>query len=221
MEYEDASIERTTGDLSGYRAGPQQFLRQWRSGKLPCAKCLSPIRGDKAVGRLGGYYHPSHAPPVPRPVQVRAKTPTSPTTPARVLGTIQGVALSFGVPCYIAATGESECFTSGAMDAGLGDQTQLLVNHMGSGLRGQFTVLREDAKELAFRFALLDDACNRDVLRQVRAGAIRGCSVGFRSEVSDYDRRRVLLHRRTRLTEISLCRGSSRPAWYGTFVRAA
>jgi HK97 family phage prohead protease len=75
------------------------------------------------------------------------------------------------------------------------------------------------AMRLVFSFVLHDGIEERDVLRKINAGQIRGCSIGFKSEAEHYDWRHTRVYDRVRLTEISLCDGTS-PAWYSTWVQA-
>ena len=109
-----------------------------------------------------------------------------------------------------------ERYLPGCFDASILRGGQLLrLNHQ-EVIRGRFVHIREDGGELRFAFELHDTPLGRGILRDVRAVAIRHCSVAYQV-VSAAFRNKVDEISEANLTEISVLRGL-RPSWYGSSV---
>jgi hypothetical protein len=91
------------------------------------------------------------------------------------------------------------------------------VGHVGEPLRGAFSRIAEDGRELKFRYVLRDGARERRILSRIRDGHIRHCSVGLSNAQFRFDRLVEVTHT-VDLIEISLLDEGDRPAWYGTSV---
>ena len=198
----------------------------WERGTLECDACQRIISQDGRglIVRAGMVRHAACAARATETrgggwYDARSRTTTSPTSPT-CIGVIEGVALEFETPCFLAKSDRHELFKSGSLDAGLnfGGQT-LLMDHTGPPLSGRFQSLAEDARRLRFRFELYDGPRERELMGQVRSGKMAGCSVGFRPDISAWAET-TLEHTRVHLDEVSLLT-SGRPGWYGTWCRAA
>ena len=143
-----------------------------------------------------------------------------------VVGAIVGCAVPLDTPCAIFGPDnqtEHDQFDLGAFDDSLaGGGQELWVNHIRPALQGRFSRLAVDARELRFRFELLDGPRERRVLQQINAGSIHTCSIGYRyrPEFVRYGGTdgTTRVFSRVDLLEISLLDGG-RPAWYGTWVK--
>ena len=193
-------------DTSPARAA-QQFLQEWRGGGLTCLKCSRSITGS-LVRRNADVYHAACA-PADRPI----RAPVAPST--AIIGMIGGVAASFNVINTIRAKNgaqdhdklEGGCF-SRSIDRGL---TELRVNHAAT-VAGKFEHLAADGGRLAWGFQVFDTPLGQQVMRDVRAGTIRGCSVGFTKLQCRWDDY-VEIVEDADLIEISILRGSTPALW--------
>ena len=127
-----------------------------------------------------------------------------------MIGAVYGSAVPLEVPWGIVDTDDRmghESFALSAFDRSLerGGQ-ELWINHLRPALRGRFSRLAIDARQLKFRFELHDGPREWSVLQRVKVGDIRECSIGYKPE-----------HERSR--GISLLDGR-KPAWFNTWVRA-
>lgn len=215
--YNAAAIEYGVDGLplASRRIPPQieQFYRE----RVTCAHCHQRINWPQVriVTRGLHVFHPSCA--------QRAPTVVDKPAAPRVIASLSGVAVTFDrAGCAIFdrdGSVDHERYAIDCFDASLARGGQeLRINH-GLTVRGTFQHIRVDNRQLCFRFTLFDGALEQRTLDEIRRGECRGCSVGYRRGQQRRDRY-ILEHQRADLIEISVVLGSSRPAWYGTFVRA-
>jgi hypothetical protein len=122
------------------------------------------------------------------------------------------------IPSDDGRTTQHERFASASLDDSIARGGQFLdIDHSGVALGGRFLSLREDGRELRFRYALTDGPRERALLRQLPYA--KGCSVLFRPDpaATRYVDGRLWEYRRATLVEISIVT-SGAPAWYGSRV---
>ena len=200
--------------------GPQLLLSRWQSGSLTCDRCARPIRTGSGglAQRDGRVFHAACS--ARDGLEARSgRTTASPAPAPRVIGALEGSALTFEEPRFLQKNGQHERYATGSLDAGIqfGGQ-MLLVDHVGPSLRGRFSTLGEDGRRLVFRFELDDGPRERGLLGLVQRGAVTGCSIGVRPDISAWQVA-TLVHERAHLDEVSILT-SGQPGWLGTWCRA-
>ena len=105
-------------------------------------------------------------------------------------GEIEGYGSVFGV-----TDGHGDIVEKGAFAASLaeraqaGDMLPMLWQHNAADIRGVWTSATEDDHGLALKGKLVSETvAGRDAVAFLRAGAIRGLSIGYRTKVDEYDR---------------------------------
>jgi HK97 family phage prohead protease len=137
-----------------------------------------------------------------------------------VIGTIAGLALPFGVPCYVPPndsplSNRQEMFKHTAFDASIqrGGQ-ELRIDHT-ERVPGQLALSADN--HLRFRFRIFDTAVGRTLLKSVEDGEITGASISFREIRARFNAMKVEVVEEAELVEISLCRRGI-PTWFDTRV---
>jgi HK97 family phage prohead protease len=198
------------------RPMPTELAKRFLSNRV-CAGCSQRIAESvEHVVRNGFVFHPSCG---RKYTERAAVSPTGDTRKGGSIGTISGRAAPLGRWTLIRHRDGfdfHEQFALGAFDRHLdrGD-VALQVDHNGVAIPGELRLVH-GGHALDFTFDVHDTPLGREVLRWMRAGECRGCSVRYDHADIRFDpfmRGEVIVS--ARLIEISLMR-ARRPAWWGT-----
>jgi HK97 family phage prohead protease len=199
------------------RALPAAVLARWRAG-LHCAGCGLAIAAHcTPTVRADSAFHPSCA----KRTAAAARSSAAPSSDPRTIGAICGVALPFGVQCFI-PQGEQgdryERFAPTCFDRSIaaGGQT-VQIDHTGVPVPGRLTLYT--GADLRFRLHVSDTPFGRATWDRATRGEFSGCSIRFRATPGGerWTDGHVIEVREAELIEVSLCAGG-RPTWYGTHV---
>jgi HK97 family phage prohead protease len=196
---------------------------EWRKSRAGCSLCKQRIQSvSRLHTREGKAFHWNCVQTYDRRQAVATSASVGQSAAPQVIGTLCGVAVPFGVPCFIPPNGSrlsnrSERFDHRAFDGSIAAGGQVVkIDHAGAAIPGRLQFFASN--DLRFRFKIFDSPAGRDLLEHAQRGRIAGVSIAFSPIREHFDaERQVEIVDEATLTEISMC-VSGGPSWYGTSV---